>query len=414
VKEKPEIEVIAPQTVIKTYSIPFSHPEISSLIDAYQVVLKEAIEYFWCNSIRIRKTKHGVKVSVSPTREQKRKIRNKLLEGWSFSKHYVDSAIRTAISILNSWAKRFNRRKAQFIKPKVKRRFVAVKATLFHVHGSIIKISVKPWKFAVVDLSRYAFLKPHLDAIRRGEERIAELILKEKRLLVQFKRVICYRNGDKIAIVDLNLTNLTWIVDGEFMVDNLREVYHKHRVYETKRQRIQKLGKYKPITSERLIQKYSHRERNVIRDRLHKLSISRLNCDVLVMENLNGIKEHVLNGSKKMNRKLSKWNARELQRMLVYKANWHGIRVVLVNPSYTSTLCPKCGSKLSPKEGRTLSCKNCGLEMDRDRVACLNMLKKLRMWGVKGFPRKPSMKNEELEVTLVPTEREGVEVKVYE
>ena len=413
-KEKPEIEIIAPQAVIKTYSIPFSHPEVLNLIDAYQVVLREALDYFWCNSVRIRETKRGVRVSVSPTREQRRKVRNKLLEGWNFSKHYVDSAIRTAISILNSWAKRFNRRKAQFIKPKVKRRFVVVKATLFHVHGSIIKISIKPWKFAVIDLSRYTFLKPHLDAMERGKERIAELILKEKRLLIQFKREPHYRNGDRVAVVDVNLTNLTWLVDGEFMVDDLRELYHKHRVYETKKQRIQKLGKHKPITSGRLMQKYSHRERNVIRDRLHKLSSSRLNCDVLVMENLNGIKGRVLNGSKMMNRKLSKWNARELQRMLVYKANWLGVRVVLVNPAYTSTLCPKCGSKLSPKEGRTLSCKNCGLEMDRDRVACLNLLKKLQMWGAKGFPRKPSMKNEGLVAAPIPTEREGVEAKVHE
>jgi len=91
----------------------------------------------------------------------------------------------------------------------------------------------------------------------------------------------------------------------------------------------------------------------------------------IILEDLNGIKEKIVNGSKSFNRRLSKWNARELQRMIEYKAKWHGIPVIYVNPKI-------------PQEGRLMKCPNCGLIEDRNFIAALNP----RMWGVRGFPRK--------------------------
>jgi putative transposase len=104
---------------------------------------------------------------------------------------------------------------------------------------------------------------------------------------------------------------------------------------------------------------------------------------VTALERLKGIKHRVLNGSKKQNRKLSKWNARMFQFMLEYKLKWIGLPVKFVDARNTSKNCPLCSGYLVAYEGRLMKCRKCGVVMDRDIVAVLN----LQMRGV-GFPQR--------------------------
>ncbi len=76
------------------------------------------------------------------------------------------------------------------------------------------------------------------------------------------------------ASFDVNLTNVTALINGKVVKYDLRQLYHIHRAYEEKRRRIQKLSKHKPRTAERLMQKYSRRERNRAKDLMHKLTAS--------------------------------------------------------------------------------------------------------------------------------------------
>jgi putative transposase len=61
--------------------------------------------------------------------------------------------------------------------------------------------------------------------------------------------------------------------------------------------------------------------------------------------------------------------------MLSYKAAWAGRSFIAVNPAYTSQDCSRCGhrQKLSLSD-RTYRCPCCGLELDRDHNAALNIL----------------------------------------
>ena len=65
----------------------------------------------------------------------------------------------------------------------------------------------------------------------------------------------------------------------------------------------------------------------------------------------------------------------EFRQMLDYKAEYAGSQVVLVNPRNTSQVCSRCGS-LVPKtlDVRVHSCPDCGLTIDRDVNAALNIL----------------------------------------
>ena len=60
---------------------------------------------------------------------------------------------------------------------------------------------------------------------------------------------------------------------------------------------------------------------------------------------------------------------------LTYKAEWAGRELVLVNPRNTSRECSRCGQiREDPlEEYRTFQCNRCGLEMDRDQNAAVNI-----------------------------------------
>jgi len=59
-----------------------------------------------------------------------------------------------------------------------------------------------------------------------------------------------------------------------------------------------------------------------------------------------------------------------------YKAESAGTVVALVNPAYTSKLCSRCGLLVEKKlSDRTHECPGCGLVMDRDEAAAVNILR---------------------------------------
>lgn len=60
---------------------------------------------------------------------------------------------------------------------------------------------------------------------------------------------------------------------------------------------------------------------------------------------------------------------------MTYKAEWAGRQIVAVNPAYTSQNCSKCGHRQPMSLGeRVYLCPCCGLEIDRDLNASLNIL----------------------------------------
>jgi len=63
--------------------------------------------------------------------------------------------------------------------------------------------------------------------------------------------------------------------------------------------------------------------------------------------------------------------------MTISKAEEAGRSVILVNPRDTSKMCCHCGEKVEKKlSERTHTCPDCGLVMDRDRNAALNILQR--------------------------------------
>ncbi|MEM2799369.1 MAG: transposase [Candidatus Bathyarchaeia archaeon] len=357
---------------VKSYRIPVEAPK--DLIEEYFKVKQKALDAIFSH-VKISKKAH-----LEFDGEDRKRLRDELLRGWKYSKHYVDSAINSVIGLVKGWITLYNRGRAED-KPEITKRAVYIKSTLFSFRSGILKISIEPNKrYLEVDLKKY-------DWIPSDFSRIGGLILTEKELIITVKKDV-EPKADKWASFDVNLTNVTALIDGEIRRYDLRGLYHIHRAYEVKRQRIQRLSKIKPNTSRMLLKKYSKRERNKARDFMHKLTASiarelnEKNCGA-ILENLKGVKKRILNGSKGMNRKLSKWNARTFQFMLEYKLKWLNLPVKYVNPKNSSKVCPLCSGSMASYGGRIMKCEKCNVILDRDVIAVLN----LQMRGA-GFPQR--------------------------
>ena len=127
----------------------------------------------------------------------------------------------------------------------------------------------------------------------------------------------------------------------------------------------------------RIAHLYRH-YRNRQRDDMHKLSLDLIKKhDLIVFEDIN-IKRLI---SKEKTRKLrfaqSEASWRKLTDMVDYKAAGMGTEVIYVDPRNTSQLCSECG-RMVKKDlcTRIHHCPHCGLEIDRDINAAINILKR--------------------------------------
>ncbi|BAD84843.1 probable transposase [Thermococcus kodakarensis KOD1] len=353
---------------------------VNSFLKEYQRLLQRAIDEISENTTwREKKVTHRYSVGsrnyhyyettrlipyFPQSNEFKRELRNKLLKDWPFAKHYIDSAIKTAYSILKSWRGNYLKGKRKRAKPVVKRKFVRVKTTLMKVEGSRIRITVKPREeYLELDFSKEWFYE------RVKDWKVGELIIRENDVLLTFSKEVEFSGRIKIGI-DSNLTSLDIFhpEKGWIRVD-LSEL---HRIAETYDRIIDGLKSVQRKAPKRigvLLKKYWTRRRNRIEDYLNKLAVqlSREFPDaVFVFEDLNKFKM-LQNGSRKFNRKLSRATWKKIVGKLSYR-----VPVEFVNPAYTSSTCPVCGSWLESRNGRVV-CHNCGFEADRQFVGSFNV-----------------------------------------
>jgi putative transposase len=113
---------------------------------------------------------------------------------------------------------------------------------------------------------------------------------------------------------------------------------------------------------------------NVRRDGLHKLT-TRLVAEhgTIVVEDLNVAG---MLANRRLARHIADAGFAEIRRQLIYKTGWNGGRLLIADRWYPSSkTCSGCGTvktKLALSE-REYDCEACGLVIDRDRNASLNL-----------------------------------------
>jgi putative transposase len=124
----------------------------------------------------------------------------------------------------------------------------------------------------------------------------------------------------------------------------------------------------------RVVQRIHERIRNKRDDFIHKLSLWLIRSfGIICFEKLNikgMLKNHCLAKA------ISDCAWAQLVRYTLYKAESAGRVCVLVDPRYTTKMCSRCGCiiEISLSE-RTFNCPHCGLALDRDVNAAINILR---------------------------------------
>jgi len=361
------------------YSVPFEDDKVKRLISWYVTVLQKALNIIWDNTewvydFKRFKAKKHVKFKVPKIPKNsafKKKLRDELMKDNPYAKHWIDAVIRTAYSILESWRKRYIKGRARKVKPRIRRRFARCKITLMKIdyERKTIRITLKPHEYVEVSFANTWFIK------RVKGWAVGEVTLKDDRVLIPFKRVeTAMVNG----AIGWDCNELT--VDGfspniGFIHVDLKPLITTRIIYQEKRRRVQSIASKKLKNGEKLLSKYSHREKDKCKDIERKLATQLVN-----------LFPNTLHGFEKLNKEeMLKHNYKSLRKRIA-RVSWRNIvgeikqRTVVkeVGPKNTSRTSSRCGFKVKDLRGQVFKCPKCGLVIDRQKNACINIYLKMR------------------------------------
>ncbi len=178
----------------------------------------------------------------------------------------------------------------------------------------------------------------------------------------------------KIVGIDVGLLNFAYLSNGivienpTFLKKDLRRLQHAQKKHSRK-----KRGSKNRKKSALKLNKLHERIANKRRDFLHKVSTDIVeNQDVIIVEDLN-IKGMVQN--RHLSRSLSDAGLGEFMFFLKYKTGWQGKKYVQIDRFVpTSKRCSSCENKQDmPLRIRRYKCNACGINLDRDYNAALNI-----------------------------------------
>ena len=178
-------------------------------------------------------------------------------------------------------------------------------------------------------------------------------------------------SGDKVLGVDLGIRNVAVTSTGRKFDGNLIRKYREERL--RIRASLQSNG---TRNAKRVLRRLSGREARRAKDLNHVIAKAivqeavRSGCSVIALENLKRIRSRLRIPSKHLNRMVSLWSFAQLQAFIRYKAAIKGIRVIEINPAYTSQTCHKC-FKRGVRDRETFTCTTCGIVTDADVNAAL-------------------------------------------
>jgi putative transposase len=176
--------------------------------------------------------------------------------------------------------------------------------------------------------------------------------------------------------VDLGIKTLATLSDGTTFANPraLKQAQKRLRRLERQKSRRKKGGANRKKTCRKLAKQHA-RISNIRKDATHKLTTYLCKNHALVaIEDLHVagmLKNHHLAQA------ISDSNFGEIRRQLEYKASWHGTRLVTIDRWYPSSkTCSDCGWIDSDQDlsDRTFICPHCGLVIDRDHNAAINIL----------------------------------------
>lgn len=174
--------------------------------------------------------------------------------------------------------------------------------------------------------------------------------------------------------VDLRIKTLATLSDGTVFpaLKPYRSNKAKLAKLQRKASKQAKGGKNRAKTQQK-IAKLHAKIANIRNDATHKLTshLTKNHSDIVIEDlNVSGMmKNHKLASA------IADSGFYEFRRQLEYKAEWYGSKVTVIDKWYPSSqLCSSCGSRQPmPLQVRQYDCYSCGLSLDRDLNAAINI-----------------------------------------
>ncbi|PSN94193.1 hypothetical protein B9Q06_09895, partial [Candidatus Marsarchaeota G2 archaeon ECH_B_2] len=331
--------------MLKSYSLKHEcGEELQPLLRAYRDLVNQILEELW-GALEWEKRKlprkkqwrllPKYKVDIH-SKEYRRKLRDRLLADWPYAAHWVDSAIKTAYSILKSWRKNYVKGYRKRRRPVARRLFARAKQTLIKLEGEKLRLTVKPGEHVFLDLSkRYFKLPGEVSSAGLGEP-----IITPEKIHLPVHYGDGNQGGNPSVAWDFNLLSLDgyspetgWIrIDTSNLASVHISSFEKRRSVQKKASRSKR--------ARRVLSKYSKRERN--RAGKHQLEIARVIqsvCGSVGLEELS--KQGMYTRSRIWNRRISRSDWRSIARILGERMG--EVKVKELDPYGSSSLCSRCG-----------------------------------------------------------------------
>lgn len=216
----------------------------------------------------------------------------------------------------------------------------------------------------------------HIPYMEKGMIKEAELVRRGKRwffhLVLDIPEAIPKEKGSILAI-DIGENNLAATSTGKLFGGG--KVKDRRDKFLAQRRRLQSNGSQ---SAKQRLRQISGKERRHVKHVNHRIAKELVNeaekngCKTIALEDLKNIRERI-KGNKRVRSRLHRWSFDELRRFIEYKALAKGIKVIYLNPAFTSQLCSHCFS-LGNRSKHRFCCFNCGSQQHSDLNASQNLL----------------------------------------
>ena len=246
-----------------------------------------------------------------------------------------------------------------------------------------------------VDLKRRVIELPKLKEVKirgyRNLERLPGRILNAtiKEIGTRFYVSVCVeeeielpeRTNNQAVGIDIGVKNLVITSDNEYYGNPRYLDKYERKIKRLQQELSRKIkGSKNYIKNKKKLEEVYRKLKNARKKMVEKIvsNITR-NHDIIIAENLQ-VKKMLekKNNHKHLRKEITNATFSEIIRILKYKCNWLNKKFIQVNPFYPSSqICSRCGNKNEEMKDigvRELKCSKCGLEIERDYNASINIL----------------------------------------
>lgn len=249
----------------------------------------------------------------------------------------------------------------------------------FKIEKNILKLPRGDRTYIEIPLNHHTIAELSQDGVQANN-----ITLTEKELIISYSKEVQEIAPKAIVGIDRNLENIT--TSGSHIqkydiseIPQMKQTYKQIKAsFKRNDHRIRK----------KIYTKYGKRQTERTKQILHEVSKcivaeAKATDSAIAMENIKDIRNLYQKGNgqgRNYRGRMQGWQYGEIQRQVEYKARWEGIPTIYINARGTSSNCSICGERLSPNVQRSLQCMNCGIIIDRDVNASINIQNKGLAW----------------------------------